>query len=111
MPHRNVGPDGAFQHRQNEHSHFLFEGIDYPATRQDLVDFATDGHADPDVLNLVRSLPDHSYGSRDEIWRAWAEAMRRSGGGARNLGEPRDDLGKQAAVSRKAREFVLRDRY
>ena len=109
MSHRNVAPDGAFQHRQNEHSHFLFEGIDYPATRQELIDFATDGQVDPDVLNIVRALPDHSYGSRDEIWRAWSEAMRRFGSGARNLGEPRDDIGKQATVARDFRERIERE--
>ena len=38
-------------------------------------------------------LPDREFFSRDDIWRAWAEAMRKVAGGARNLGRPRDDLG------------------
>ena len=93
MSHREVVPDEAFAPHQPTHHHFLFEGVTYPTDKQDLVDFATDAELDVDTLNLVRALPDREFFSRDDIWRAWAEAMRKVAGGARTLGRPRDDLG------------------
>ncbi len=95
MPHREVVPDEYLNHRQAEHAHFLFEGAEYPASKQDLVDFAIDAAVDADTVNLVRSLPDRSFASRDDIWRAWSEAMRVFGGGG---GAPRDNMGKQATL-------------
>ncbi len=94
--HREVVKDEKRTPRQPLHDHFLFEGLDYPATKQELVDFATDGSTDADLLSLVRALPDRDYLSRDDVWRAWAEAVRRLGGGGRDLGTPRDDMGKEA---------------
>lgn len=92
--HREVIPMGKKENLQtSEHQHFLFEGIDYPATRQELIDFATDGELDADTLNLVRSLPDRDYMNRDDIWRSMAEATRVFAGNSRT-GSPRDDIGK-----------------
>jgi hypothetical protein len=100
MTHRNRTRDDDLNHRQPEHSHFLFEGVEFPVTKQELVELVTASQPDVDLMNLVRALPDHDYGSRDEIWRAWAEAQRRFGSGARNLGAPRDNLGHQATNDR-----------
>lgn len=91
--HRDLTTDRALEHRQNPHEHFMFEGIEYPVSRQDLIDLASDSEYDPDTLNLVRSLPDRTFTSRDDIWRSMAEATRVFAGGT---GTPRDDIGKQA---------------
>lgn len=92
MSHREVVQDAYLNHRQPEHDHFLFEGVDYPATKQELVDFASDTAIDADTMNLVRSLPDRTFENRDDVWRGWSEAMRVFGGAG---GEPRDNMGKQ----------------
>ncbi|MFM2153530.1 MAG: hypothetical protein RL199_1965 [Pseudomonadota bacterium] len=99
MSHREVVPDEAFAPHQPTHNRFLFEGVAYPTDKQDLVEFATDAAFDIDTLNLVRALPDREYLSRDDVWRAWGEACRKVGGGARNLGTPRDDIGREATNS------------
>jgi hypothetical protein len=98
--HREIVSDLVFNPREPEHDHFVFEGIDYPATKADLVDFIQSGSIDPDSINLIASLPDRTFTSRDDIWRAMAEATRRFGSGGRNLGTPRDDMGKQATNTR-----------
>jgi len=92
--HREFVPDGKLTLRTPEHQHFLFEGLEFPAGKQELVDYATDVVTDPDTLNLVRSLPDRQYLGPDDIWRSIAEATRVMAGGP-NVGTPRDDIGKQ----------------
>ena len=92
MPHREIPRDGQLNHRQPEHSHFLFEGVDYPVSRDELVELATASGFDVDVQNLVRALPDRDYLSRDEIWRSLAEARRRLGMGAR-IGKETERVG------------------
>lgn len=96
MSHRERPRVDRFNPRQPEHDHFVFEGIDFPATREDLIRYVTDAESDRDVQNLVRSLPDRTYSSRDDVWRSIGEATRMLGGGMRNVGTPRDDIGKQA---------------
>ncbi len=96
MSHREVVPDKAFAPHQPTHHRFLFEGVSFPTDKQDLVAFATDAGLDVDTLNLVRALPDRAYSSRNDVWRAWSEAMRRVAGGARHHGTPRDHLGRAA---------------
>lgn len=98
MPHKDLGRDDRFEPRQAEHEHFIFEGVEFPTTKEELVAIATDGEVDPDRLNLIRALPDREYVSRDDVWRAIGEASRRFGVGMRNIGTPRDDIGKQATV-------------
>ncbi len=100
MSHREVVKDEKRTPRRAMHDHFLFEGIDYPTTKQALVEFVTDASSDADLLSLVRVLPDRDYVSQDDVWRAWSEATRRLGGGARELGTPRDDIGKEATGGR-----------
>lgn len=96
--HRDVAPDRRFMRSKTEHEHFLFEGIEYPTNKEELVEFATDALNDPDVLNLIRALPDREYLDRDDIWRAMGEASRRFGVG-RDDGDQRDDIGKQWTVT------------
>lgn len=97
--HRDLASDRLFDQRflrpRTPHEHFFLEGITYPASRDRLVSFVTDSELDPDVLNLVRSLPDREYLDHDDVWRSMGEATRRLGLG-RSDGEGRDDLGKEA---------------
>ena len=96
--HKDLAPDRRFFRHRAEHEHFIFEGIEYPASREDLVEFATDAEIDPDVLNLVRGLPDREYLDQNDVWRAIGEASRRFGIG-RSDGDQRDDIGKQHTTS------------
>lgn len=93
-----ITPTERFDRHAPEHQHFIFEGMEWPATREDLVNFANEAELDVDTLNLVRSLPDRTYDSVDDVWRSIGEASRRFGVGARGGGTPRDDIGKQATV-------------
>lgn len=94
MSHKEI-----INHREprarHEHLHFIFEGLEFPVDREELVRYVTDSEADIETQNLVRSLPDREYQGVDDVWRAMGEATRMLGGGARNLGSPRDDIGKQ----------------
>jgi hypothetical protein len=99
MAHHELMPEDRFQRHDPMKQHFIFEGLDFPATKNDLVEFVTDAESDQDTLNLVRSLPDREYLSRDDIWRAIGEATRVFGGGGRNIGQPRDDIGKQSTTT------------
>lgn len=98
MPHKDLSNRDTLFHRQAEHEHFLFEGMEFPATREQLVRYATDAEVDVDQQNVIRSLPDRTYEDGEEVWRAMGEASRKFGIGPRHLGTPRDDIGKQATV-------------
>jgi len=41
--------------------------VSYPARRDTLVDSAREHHADNDVVNALRALPDESFGSFSEV--------------------------------------------
>ncbi|MDQ2584983.1 DUF2795 domain-containing protein [Saccharothrix yanglingensis] len=41
--------------------------VAYPAARDQLADHASRNNADEDTLHAVRSLPDGTYGSFDEV--------------------------------------------
>jgi hypothetical protein len=45
-------------------------GISYPATRDQLVDHARSHHADDDVLDALRSIPDQEYDGPNEVSKA-----------------------------------------
>ncbi len=77
----------------------LFE-VDYPISRDDLVEAAGDAGAPVDVINFLRSLPDRTYQSRVEVEREFAEADARFGiftGDVRHRG----DIGNEAVESGK----------
>lgn len=96
MSHREIVSPSEFFPRGPEHNHFVLEGIEYPATREELLGYVIDAEASAETINLFSSLPERTYTSRDDVWRSIGEATRMYGGGARDLGEPRDDIGKQA---------------
>lgn len=39
----------------------VLAGVDYPAEKEDLVDYATTNDADDDVINALSQLPDDTY--------------------------------------------------
>lgn len=54
-----------------------FDQVQYPTSREELVQAAEDGGAPADVINVLLSLPRARYQSRDEAMRDLAEAARR----------------------------------
>jgi len=71
----------------------ILRRVEYPATREDLVQAAADEEAPPETINFLRSLPDRTYQSRDEALRYFAEAEARFGVTGVKL--HRGDLGKE----------------
>lgn len=72
------------------------QSLDYPATREDIVQTAADNEAPADVINFLKSLPKDRYGSYEEALRDFAEAERRFGVGNLAGGRSREDIGKAA---------------
>lgn len=54
-------------------THFL-EGMDFPANRQQIIDYARDNNAPPDVLDMLRHMPEGTYYSMAGIWEAVGRA-------------------------------------
>jgi hypothetical protein len=51
--------------------------IEYPATREEIVETAEDNEAPPEAINFLKSLPKERYQSYEEVLRDFAEAQRR----------------------------------
>ena len=68
------------------------EGVEYPVWRDTLVRTAEDNGATVDVINLLKSLPEGRYESREDVLRDFAEAARRMaiGGSGDDDGVNRD---------------------
>ncbi|MHB0914004.1 MAG: DUF2795 domain-containing protein [Armatimonadota bacterium] len=52
------------------------EGLDFPATKQEMIDYAEDRNAPPDVLDTLSNLPEPSGGkfySMADVWDAVGE--------------------------------------
>jgi len=45
-------------------------GVDYPCSKQDLVDTAIDNGADDDVVGMLRRMPGTSFDNPNEVTRA-----------------------------------------
>ncbi|HLV61420.1 MAG TPA: DUF2795 domain-containing protein [Fredinandcohnia sp.] len=71
----------------------ILRRVEYPATREDLVQAAADEEAPPETINFLRSLPDRTYQSQQEALRDFAEAEARFGVVGVKL--HRGDLGKE----------------
>ena len=72
--------------------------VDFPCTRDDLVETAEDNEAPVEVINFFKCLPRDRYRSQEECLRDFSEAERRLASG--NVADPRarrDDLGRVAA--------------
>lgn len=75
----------------------IIQRVDYPATKQDLVEAAADEEAPPDTINFFNSLPDRTYSDPDDVRREFAEADARFGmWGARDEDiNHRGDIGRE----------------
>ena len=72
--------------------------IDFPATREEIVETAGDNEAPVEVINFFKALPKERYGSQEEVLRDFAEAERRMATGfAADDRDRRDDIGRIAA--------------
>ena len=72
--------------------------IEFPASREELVETAEDNEAPVEVINFFKCLPKERYASYEEALRDFAEAERRLASG--NVPDPRarrDDIGRVAA--------------
>ena len=73
-------------------------GVEFPATREEIVQTAEDGEAPADVINFLKSLPAERYESYEAALRDFAEAERRFAlGNAPDERGRRDNLGRVAA--------------
>jgi hypothetical protein len=74
--------------------------LEYPATREDIVQTAADNDAPVEVINFFKSLPKDRYQTYEEVLRDFAEAERRFGLSNFHDGGPtREDIGKAAVES------------
>jgi len=72
--------------------------VEYPTSREDLVQTAEDNEAPADVINFLKALPKERYTSAEEVLRDFAEAERRfASGPASDDRNRRDNIGKVAA--------------
>lgn len=55
------------------------DGVEYPASREDLVEAAAANDARPEVINFLKSLPRDTYDTPEMVLRDYAEAARRFG--------------------------------
>src|SRR5437763_15382504 len=73
-------------------------GMEFPATREEMVETVADDEAPAEVINFFKSLPRERYGSAEEVLRDFAEAERRFAlGNAPDDRGRRDNIGKVAA--------------
>lgn len=49
-------------------------GVDYPASKDDLIRTAEDQGADGDVLTAIRNLPDQQFDSPADVSKAYGDA-------------------------------------
>jgi hypothetical protein len=47
----------------------VLSGIDFPANKQKLVDYAQKNNADPDVLDAIRHMPEVEYTSMADVFK------------------------------------------
>ena len=72
---RRVPADGHTRFRR-EHDHFIFEDVQFPATKQELVDVVLNAEVDLDAINLVNALPNRTYMNRKDVWWSFDDALR-----------------------------------
>ncbi|WP_373047080.1 DUF2795 domain-containing protein [Vulgatibacter sp.] len=74
---------------------YILETVEYPATREDLVQAAEDGEAPVDAINFLKSLPDRQYRDPDDVLREFAEAQGGFGLGPSREPNHRGNIGKE----------------
>jgi hypothetical protein len=73
---------------------FILSELEFPATRQEIVETAEDSEAPVEVINFLKSMPKERYGSQEEALRDFAEAERRFAGGTAGEAGQRENLGR-----------------
>ena len=69
--------------------------VEFPASREELVQTAEDNEAPVEVINFFKSLPKESYASQEEVLRDFAEAERRfAAGPSAGNRDRRDNIGR-----------------
>jgi hypothetical protein len=48
--------------------------VEFPATREEIVETAEENEAPPEVINFLKCLPKERYGSQEEVLRDFAVA-------------------------------------
>jgi hypothetical protein len=75
--------------------------LDFPATRDEIVETAEDAESPAEVINFFKSLPKERYRSQEELLRDFAEAERVFAlGGKADDRNRRENIGKVAAEDR-----------
>jgi hypothetical protein len=75
--------------------------VDFPASREELVQTAADNESPAEVINFFKSLPKERYASAEELLRDFAEAERRLAvGNAADDRARRENIGKVVAEDR-----------
>jgi hypothetical protein len=69
--------------------------VEYPISREDLVQAAEEAELDRDGINFLRGLPDRIYTSPIDVERQFAEAGARFGMGTSDV-RHRENIGKDA---------------
>ncbi|TDC90373.1 DUF2795 domain-containing protein [Saccharopolyspora aridisoli] len=62
------------------------QGLEFPADREQLVDFATDREADAETLTALRSIPARQYANKDEVIEAVPQEPEGDAPGGTNRG-------------------------
>jgi hypothetical protein len=73
--------------------------VEFPASRDEIVETAEDNEAPAEVINFLKALPKDSYRSAEEALRDFGEAERRFG-----LGNLADDRSNRENIGRTAAE-------
>lgn len=50
------------------------KGVDFPAEKEDLIEYARDNGADEDVIHMMEEMPEEEYGSMSDVMSAFGEA-------------------------------------
>jgi hypothetical protein len=49
------------------------KGVDFPAEKEDLIDYARENGADEEILQLMEEMPEEEYGSMSDVMSAFGE--------------------------------------
>ena len=73
----------------------ILSQVEYPISRDELVTAAAEAGFEVDAINFLKSLPDRTYQSPNQVLREFSEAEARFGMGTRDV-RHRGDIGKEA---------------
>jgi len=56
------------------------KGLDFPASKQDIMDCAKQNGAEEDVMDTLKGLPDEEYGTMADVMKGYGEEDQGQGG-------------------------------